>query len=216
MDNLPRVIAVKPQDFNLKTSDVAEKIISAIMDYGEADVIGYGDAMFLACSAINMTTEIANVQINEAFIDQINDAALGKTAALTAHLSQTKIVDIKSQAETQDKELTEDQTVSVSRGLTTEKLVTICLLKLSRYDKIKLMAAGGAIYDAAALALKLTLGNISKDTLGIKLIDIYSIISREDKTRKITAASIYLQKNVQIEVSQKHREFLEKLNPTST
>ncbi len=216
MDNLPRVIAVKPQDLNQKTSDAAEKIISAIMDYGEADIIGYGDAMFLACSAINMTTEIANVQINEAYIDQINDPQLGKTAALTAHLSQTKIVDIKSQAETQDKDYSEDQTVSVSRGLTTEKLVTICLLKLSRYDKIKLMAAGGAIYDAASLALKLTLGNISKDPLGVKLVDIYSIISREDKTRKITAATIYLQKNVQTEASQKHREFLEKLNPTPT
>jgi hypothetical protein len=216
MDNLPRVIALKPQDLNLKTSDAAEKIISAIMDYGEADVVGIGEAMFLACSAINMTTEIANVQINEAYIDQINDAAMGKTAAIIAHLSQTKIVDLKSMAEIQDKDLTEDQTVSVSRGLTTEKLVTICLLKLSRYDKIKLMAAGGAIYDAAALALKLTLGNISKDPLGIKLVDIYSIISRDDKTRKITAASIYLQKHSQTQVSQKHQELIEKLNPTPT
>jgi hypothetical protein len=211
MDNLPRVIAIKPSDLSLKTSDVAEKIISAIMDYGEADVIGYGDSMFLVCSAITMTTEIANVLINEAYIDQIEDPAFGKTATLTAHLSQTKIVDIKALVEAQDKDLVEDQTVSVSRGITTEKLLTICLLKLSRYDRVKLMAAGGAIFDAAALALKLTLGNISRDPLGVKLVDIYSIVSREDKNRKITAVSIYLQKGSHTEVSQKHLEFLEKL-----
>lgn len=211
MDNLPRVIAIKPQDLALKTSDITEKIITAIMDYGEADVIGYGEAMFLACSAINMTTEIANVIINEAYIDQIDDPTFGKIATITAHLSQTKIVDTKSLVEAQDKDLVEDQTVSVSRGITTDKLLTICLLKLSRYDRIKIMAAGGAIYDATALALKLTLGNISRDPLGVKLVDIYSIISRDDKSRKITAASIYLQKGVQTDVSQKHREFLEKL-----
>jgi DNA-binding protein len=211
MDKSPRVIAIGPSDTSLKTSDVAEKIISGIMESGELDIIGVSDAMFLACSAINMTTEIANIFINETFIEPLEDSALGKVSAISAHLSQTENLDFKKLVEKEDKEMVEDQAVSVSRGISTDKLLTICLLKLSRYDKVKLMAAGGAINDAVSLALKVTTGKISKDTVGVNLVDIYSIVSREDKNRKITAISIYLKKGVTTENSKRHSDFLEKL-----
>jgi DNA-binding protein len=211
MDKSPRVIAIGPSDTSLKTSDVAEKIISGIMESGELDVIGVSDAMFLACSAINMTTEIANIFINETFIEPLEDSALGKVSAISAHLSQTENLDFKKLVEKEDKMMVEDQAVSVSRGISTDKLLTICLLKLSRYDKVKLMAAGGAINDAVSLALKVTTGKISKDTVGVNLVDIYSIVSREDKNRKITAISIYLKKGVTTENSKRHNDFLEKL-----
>jgi DNA-binding protein len=211
MDKSPRVIAIGPSDTSLKTSDVAEKIISGIMESGELDIIGVSDAMFLACSAINMTTEIANIFINETFIEPLEDSALGKVSAISAHLSQTENLDFKKLVEKEDKMMVEDQAVSVSRGISTDKLLTICLLKLSRYDKEKLMAAGGAINDAVSLALKVTTGKISKDTVGVNLVDIYSIVSREDKNRKITAISIYLKKGVTTENSKRHSDFLEKL-----
>jgi DNA-binding protein len=211
MDKSPRVIAIRPSDTSLKTSDVAEKIISGIMESGELDVIGVSDAMFLACSAINMTTEIANIFINETFIEPLEDSALGKVSAISAHLSQTENLDFKKLVEKEDKEMVEDQVVSVSRGISMDKLLTICLLKLSRYDKVKLMAAGGAINDAVSLALKVTTGKISKDAVGVNLVDIYSIVSREDKNRKITAVSIYLKKGVTTEYSKRHSDFLEKL-----
>jgi DNA-binding protein len=211
MDKSPRVIAIGPSDTSLKTSDVAEKIISGIMESGELDIIGVSDAMFLACSAINMTTEIANIFINETFIEPLEDSALGKVSAISAHLSQTENLDFKKLVEKEDKMMVEDQAVSVSRGISTDKLLTICLLKLSRYDKVKLMAAGGAINDAVSLALKVTTGKISKDTVGVNLVDIYSIVSREDKNRKITAISIYLKKGVTTENSKRHSDFLEKL-----
>jgi DNA-binding protein len=211
MDKSPRVIAIGPSDTSLKTSDVAEKIISGIMESGELDIIGVSDAMFLACSAINMTTEIANIFINETFIEPLEDSALGKVSAISAHLSQTENLDFKKLVEKEDKMMVEDQAVSVSRGISTDKLLTICLLKLSRYDKVKLMAAGGAINDAVSLALKVTTGKISKDTVGVNLVDIYSIVSREDKNRKITAISIYLKKGVTTENSKRHNDFLEKL-----
>jgi DNA-binding protein len=211
MDKSPRVIAIRPSDTSLKTSDVAEKIISGIMESGELDVIGVSDAMFLACSAINMTTEIANIFINETFIEPLEDSALGKVSAISVHLSQTENLDFKKLVEKEDKEMVEDQVVSVSRGISMDKLLTICLLKLSRYDKVKLMAAGGAINDAVSLALKVTTGKISKDAVGVNLVDIYSIVSREDKNRKITAVSIYLKKGVTTEYSKRHSDFLEKL-----
>lgn len=211
MDNSPKIIAIKPAASSLKTSDVAEKIISGIMESEELDVVGIGDAMFLVCSAINMTTEIANVFVDESFIAPVEDPALGKAPAVFAHLSQTKKADFGILVQAEDKEMLEDQTVSVSRGINMDKLLTICLLKLSRYDKLKLMAAGGAINDAVALALKVTTGKISKDIVGVKLVDIYSIISREDKSRKITAISIYLQKGAATQPSKRQSELLEKL-----
>jgi len=211
MDNSPKIIAIKPADASLKTSDVAEKIISGIMESQELDAVGIGDAIFLVCSAINMTTDIANVFVDETFIAPIEDPVLGKTPAIFAHLSQTKKADFSLIVEAEDKGMLDDQTVSVSRGINMDKLLTICLLKLSRYDKLKVMAAGGAINDAVALALKVTTGKISKDVVGVKLVDIYSIISREDKNRKITAISIYLQKGTSTQPSKRQSELLEQL-----
>jgi DNA-binding protein len=196
MGKEPIVIVIKPADISLKTSDVAERIISGIMDSQELDITGVGDAMFLVSSAINMATEIANIFIDKIRIEPVEDSALGKIPTLTAHLSQTKTVDFKRLVEEEDIDMVEDQSVSVSRGTGMDKILTTCLLKLSHYDKLKLMAAGGAINDAVSLALKLTTSKISKDAVEVKLIDIYSIISRDDRLRKITAASIYLQKQL--------------------
>jgi DNA-binding protein len=211
MGKEPIVIVIRPADISLKTSDVAERIISGIMESQELDITGISDSMFLVCSAINMTTEIANIFIDEICIEPFEDSALGKIPTLSAHLSQTEKVDFKKLVEEEDKDIVEEQLVSVGRGTSMDKLLTTCLLKLSHYDKLKLMAAGGAINDAVSLALKLTTSKISKDTVGVKLIDIYSIVSRDDKNRKITAASIYLQKGVPTEYSSRHSDFLKSL-----
>lgn len=211
MDKEPVVVVIRPSDLSLKTSDVVERIISGIMESGEVDVTGISDSMFLACAAINMATDIANIFVDEICIEPLEVSALGKIPTLSAHLSQTQTVDFKKLVEEEDKGIVEEQLVSVSRGTSMDKLLTTCLLKLSHYDKLKLMAAGGAINDAVSLALKLTTSKISKDTVGVKLIDIYSIVSRDDKNRKITAASIYLQKGVATEYSSRHSDFVKRL-----
>ena len=54
-----KIIVVGPTNISLKISDVTEEIISGIMDAGIVDVVGAGDALFLACSAINLSCEIA-------------------------------------------------------------------------------------------------------------------------------------------------------------
>ena len=87
-----------------------------------------------------------------------------------------------------------DQTVSVSRGSTLERLLTISLLRLAKFNEIRIVAAGGSINDAVSLALKLTTGQISKGARGIELLHLYSIVMRNDPTKSIAAISIYLQK----------------------
>jgi hypothetical protein len=47
------LIVIRPADFSLRITDVAERIIGGIFEHSELDVIGIGDAMFLPCAAIN-------------------------------------------------------------------------------------------------------------------------------------------------------------------
>ena len=78
-DENSKLIIIRPTDVSSsKTSDFAEKIISGIMESGELDVIGVGDAMFLSCAAVTMATEIANVFIDEILHRYIRGSAFGK------------------------------------------------------------------------------------------------------------------------------------------
>jgi DNA-binding protein len=207
------VIIVGPSEVSLKTTDVVERLISVIVDAGEVDVIGINEGIFLACSAISMATEIANVHVNDVCIANPQVPSLGKTALVSAHLGQKQIWDYAKAAEQEDKELenVEEQTVSVSRTATLERLLTISLLRLARFDKIRIAAAGGSIIDAIALALKLARGQISKEPVGAKLVHLYSITMRNDPTKSIAAITIYLQKGVTTECTKRQTELLRKL-----
>ena len=207
------VIVIQPADVSLKITDIVEKIISDIIENGEITVIGINDAMFLTCSAINMATEIAKVYINDICISNLEIPVLGKTYALSAYLAQKQIWDYSKFAEQEEKEMNDvaEQTISVSRGATIERLLTITLLRLARFDEVRIVAAGSSINDAVVLALKLTNGQISKDVIGIKLIHLYSILMRNDPTKSIAAISIYLQKGISTRYIKRQSELLKKL-----
>jgi DNA-binding protein len=198
-----KIIVVGPTDGSLKISDVTEEIISGIMDLGAVDVVGVGDAMFLACSAINLSCEIAKIYVNQLGFGNFEDPHLGKTEAIFAHLAQQESVDYEKLVAEEEKAMDNigDRTVSVGHEIPIEKLVTRSLMALARFDEIKLIAAGGSINEAVSLALRLTNGQISKDPVGVKLIYVYSINMRNDPAKRISAISIYLQKGIIIEPS---------------
>lgn len=206
-------IVITPADASAKITDVVEGIISGIMETGSVSVIGLNDSMFLACSAINMSTEIAKVYVDDIDIALLEMPGLGKTSAVSAHLTQKQAGDYATLAQQEDKEMVDaaEQTISVSRASTIERLITISLLRLAKYDKVKIVAAGGSINDAIFLALKLTNGQISKDPVGIKLFHLYSIIMRNDPTKSIAAVSIYLQKGVTTRYTKRQTEVLKKI-----
>ncbi|MGD6851310.1 MAG: hypothetical protein ACQCN6_04530 [Candidatus Bathyarchaeia archaeon] len=208
-----KTIVLHPADAQAKITDIVEAIISSIMETGEANVVGINDSMFLACSAINMATEIAKVYVDDIDIAPVQVPTLGKVSVISAHLSQKQAGDYSTLAEQEEKKLTDvgEQTISVSRASTMERLVTITLLRLAKFDEVKVVAAGGSINDAIALALKLTEGQISKEPVGIKLFHLYSIIMRNDPTKSIAAVSIYLQKGVTARYTKRQGEVLKKL-----
>ena len=134
-------------------------------------------------------------------------------SALCAHLSQKQAGDYSTLAQKEDTDLTDlaDQTISVSRAATLERLLTVSLLRLAKFDKVKVVAAGSSINDAISLALKLANGQISKDLVGVKLFHLYSILMRNDPTKSIAAVSIYLQKGVTARYTKRQSDLLKKL-----
>jgi hypothetical protein len=204
-----KFIVVRPSDVSLKVSDVTERIILGIIEKGELDVAGIGDSMFLLCSALNTSCEIAKIYINQISIENLEDPVVGKTAGIFAHLSQKQTVDFEKTVLAEETAMDNlvDRTISVGHEIPMEKLLTRSLMALARFNEIKLIAAGGSINDAIWLALKLTSGQISRDTIGVKLIHINAITMRNDPAKKISAISIYLQKGITTEPI----DFLKKL-----
>ena len=212
-----KIVAVGPSDASLKTTDVVEKIISGIMEAGEVNVVGIGDGIFLACSAVNMTTEIAKVYLNDLFIGSLETPEHVKTSAFSMLLGQNQLNDYLRLAEIEEKSMQdiEEQTISVSRASTIERLLTISLLRLAKFDEIRIVAAGGSINDAVSLALRLSEGQISKDQLGTKLVQLYSIKMRNDPSKSIAAVSIFLHKGLSTIYSKRQRDLLKKLEGRS-
>jgi DNA-binding protein len=208
----PKVIVIQPSDALLVT-DIVEKIISGIMETGEINVVGINDSIFPLCSAINTATEIAKVYVNDIGIANLEGPILSKTSAMSAYLSQKQIWDYAKCAEQEDKEMSDiaEQTISVSRAATMDRLLTISLLRLAKYDEVKIVAAGGSINDAISLALELTAGKISKEPIGIKLFHLYSILMRNDPTKSIAAVSIYLHKDMTTRYTKMQSDLFKKL-----
>jgi len=211
-----KIILLKPTDASAKTADIVESMLTDVLESGEVNVVGLSDSLFLACAAINMATEIAKVYVDDIDIASLEVPALGKVAAVSAHLSQKEVGDYAVLAEREDKDLidTTEQIVSVSRVATVERLLTISLMRLAKFDKIKIVAAGGSINDAIILALKLASGQISKDPVGIKLFYLHSITMRNDPTKSIAAVAIYLQKGVTTRYTKRQCAVLKEIEQT--
>jgi DNA-binding protein len=204
-----KVMIIRSADVSLKINDVTEGIISEIMNSGTVDVVGVEDAIFLVCSALNLSCEIAKIYLNHIEFGYIEDPQQGKAAAIFVHLAQQESVDYEKLVEEEEKLMDNivDRTVSVGHEIPLEKLVTRSLMALARFDEIKLIAAGGSINEAVSLALKLSEGKITREPVGAKLIYLHSINMRNDPAKRISAISIYLKKGITAEPT----DFLKKL-----
>lgn len=209
-------LIITPQDLSLRLSDISERVVLNLMQAENFDVIGLGDAMFLACSAVNIATDIANAHINEMYIDNLKIPILGSIGAVFIRIGREPKIDLPKRIEEEEKGmiLTTDrdgQLIAVRRGGRIEKLVTLCLIKLTKVEKLKIIAAASAINDAINLALQLTQGPVAKESIGISFMNLDTITSRDDPQKKMTAISIYLRKGYKTEYSKRHQELIKKL-----
>lgn len=209
-------LVIRPQDLSLRVNELSEKIISGIMSNPEMEIIGLSSAIFLACSAVNMASDIANVNLNEICLDFVEVPILGKFEAILMKVGRESTVDRKKRVEKEEKGMSlttgrEGQLIAVRRGERIERLVTLCLLRFQKVDKLKLIAAATAINDAISFTLKLTEGYVAKDPIAISFIDLHTLESREDPSKKMTGISIYLEKGRKTVRSTWHKELIEKL-----
>lgn len=225
MKSLPSLIIVRPDDvMNRRVTHFSQQIISSIMTMGEADVVGLGTAIFLACSGANISTDIANVYVHEISLDYVDIPILGKFEVILFTLKSTPLKKtLKSLAKEIDGELNltvapEGQLVVVSRRQSIEKMVTLCLWKMAKFDQIKIIAGGTAINNAAKIALTLSKGGISKKPTYIKLISLERLIrTRGEVEKPITGVQIYLGKGKKKEeFSKRHKTILESIKKSSS
>lgn len=209
-------LVVTPQDLSLNITTISERVVSNLMKAEDFDVIGVGDAIFLACSAVNIATEIANAHINEMYVDNLEVQIFGSIPAIFIRIGREPQVKIASRIKQEEEGMIltterEGQLIAVRRGGRIEKLVTLCLIKLTKVEKLKLIASASAINDAIKLALQLTKGPVAKEPIGISFMNISTMTSRIDPQKKITAIAIYLKKGFKTEYSKWHQELVRKL-----
>lgn len=209
------LILTKPDDvLNRSSTYFSEKIISSIMSKGQVDVIGLGTSIFLACSAVNISTDIANVHIHEVSLDYVEFPFLGKYEVIIFTLKNFPLEKpLKLLARQLDEKMKlsidrEGQLVVISRRQTIERTVQMCLWKLVKFDRIKLMAGGSAINNATRTALVVAKGGISKVPVFIELISFEKFErERGEPSKPITGAHIYLKKGKGKE-SETHKKLL--------
>lgn len=213
-------MVIKPQDLSVRVNELSERIIAGIMDNSEMEIIGLSSAMFLACSAANMASDIANVHKHEISVDYVDVPILGAFEAVLIKVGRESKVDWKKRVEEEEKGMIltterEGQLISVRRSERVERLITLCLIKLQNVKKLKLIAAASAINDAISLVLRLTKGEVAKDPVGVSLVSLYSLPAREDALKKITGMSIYIKKGVETKFSSWHTSIIERLKKQS-
>ena len=128
-----KAIVVGSTDVSLKITDVTERIISGIMNDGVVDVVGIDESMFLVCSALNLSCEIAKIYLDELNFGYIDDPDLGKSPAIYAHVTQQESVNYERLVAEEEKAMDNivDRTISVGHDIPLEKLVTRSLMALA-------------------------------------------------------------------------------------
>jgi len=211
-------IIIRPED--LSTKDVglfSEQIIHSMIAYDQLDVIGLSTAIFLTCSSVNISTSIANVHVNATSLDYIDIPVVGKFEGIFFVLGREPKVDWKSQSEKFDKtmKLSIDPTgqlIVISRRQEPARMITMCLWKLSKFDRLKIIAAGTAINNAVYVALQVARGGIAKEPVAISLVALSTVPSREGILPKpVTGIEIYLEKGKETVYDNRHLRVLERI-----
>lgn len=215
-----KILIVRPQELPPRVNLLTEKIVSRMMQQQELSIVAIREAIFFACMAANMATEISSWYVNELIPDYLEIPIIGKFEAIFIRLGKKHEIDIEARIAEEEKEmqLTGDrpeQLVRVGHGVRMESLVTLCLFKMTRIDRLKIIAAGSAINEGVELALRLTKGEISRDPIGISFMRLQTIKTHPDE-KNTSGVSIYLKKGCKTNYSQGHQDLLKEMRKSST
>ena len=208
------LITVTPDRLEMTGArELSEQIIQGLMGPEIVDVVGIGSSIPGVIAAVNLSKNIANVNIQSLTLDYIPIAVYGKQEAIFFELAQKAetvsefIEDFEKQEEA-NKVL---MTVVVYRGDRISTITNQLLYKLSRYSRIKLIASGFAITTAVRATLQVTTSGISKQPISVSAIDASSVKRRDMPEKRVPAIQIYLEKGHATVYSLHHAEVLEQI-----
>ena len=212
-----KLILIRPEDLGKGSAyHFSDQIINGLRKEKELSVVGFGNAISLACMAVQISSSIANVSIRELSLDYVSAPTLGISGVFFILDKESKVDWEEEKGKLESKmKLTFDrdgQLIIVSKKLSPEKMIPLSLSKLARSELLKITATGTSINRAASLALELTKGDITKEVVGIKLVTLATVEFKVGTaTFAGTSMEIYLKKGIQTTYSQKHKQILKTL-----
>ena len=214
---MTELILIRPDDIQKGGSyRFSDKIINGFRKDDEIFVVGMGNAISLACTAVQRATKLAKGKISEISLDYIGSPKLG-IAGLFVVLDKESKRDLVSEGKELEKGMKlsferDGQLLVVSNTLSPERAIPLALSRLAETDCLKISASGTAINRQVPIALELTKGNIANDDLGIILTILFTVqFEVSGKTIPETVMEIFIKKGCKTKFSKKHEQMLKML-----
>ena len=211
------LILIRPDDIQKGSSyRFSDQIINGFRKEEELFVVGMGNAISLACAAVQRATSLMKGAISEISLDYIGSSKLG-LAGVFIVLNKASKRDLSSEAKELEKGMRltferDGQLLVVSNTLFPERAIPLALSRLAESACLKISASGTAINRQVPIALELTKGDIAKDDLGIILTALSTVQFKvNDKTIPETVMEIFIKKGCQTNVSKKHDQMMKML-----
>ncbi|MGA3291328.1 MAG: hypothetical protein ABSD42_13940 [Candidatus Bathyarchaeia archaeon] len=212
------LITVTPDKSELMGArDLSQNIIQELMKTETLNVVGIGSSITLAIAAVDLSRNLANVNIQSISLDYIHLTANYVPEAIFLELSK-KPSNPSSSVNAFETQLFDDKiakTVAVHRGDGVETITNQILWKLKKCDTIKVMASGFAIMTAVRSTLQVITSGITREQVGISAITIDSIERKtpidSSITKRVPAIQIYLEKGQKTEYPANHKEIIQKV-----
>jgi hypothetical protein len=174
------------------------------------DLVGIGSSVPSVIAAVNLSTNIANVNIKSVTLDNIPIPIYGKQEAIFFELSResetvSSFIEEFEAKRDPEKDLL---TVIVFRGDKISTITNQVLYKLSKYPRIKVIASGFTIVIAVRATLQVVTSGISKEPVSINAISASSVDRRDFPGKKVPAIQIYLEKGHETTYPERHAQVL--------
>lgn len=214
------LIIVTPEQLELTGArELSERIIQSLMVPEIVDIVGIGSGISGVVAAVNLSSLIANVNIQSVSLDYIPISVLGKQEAIFFELSREKalVPPIISDFEKQSDEIKRFQTIWVSRRDQISSITNLILWRLNQQPMTKIVASGFAILTAVRSVLQVTTSEISREPVGISSVTVESIERRGTSDlsgvvgKMVPAIQIYLKKGQKTVYSPRHGDIIKRV-----
>jgi hypothetical protein len=207
---LPLIVVTPDQLEITGARDLSERIIQGLASPEIVDLIGIGSSIPGVIAAVNLSKNIANVNIQSLTLDYIPITVYGKQEAIFFEISRDPetVSPLVQEFERQGEPDKTTFTVVVFRADRISAVTNQILYKLSKYARIKVIASGFAITTAVRAILQVITSGISREPISLNAITIESISRKDIPEKKVPAIQIYLEKGHATVYPPRHAEVL--------